>query len=91
VSHAREASSRSKVVATAARRPWLTALVLALAVAWGVAHAEPCSIKTRGDGCAVRLPLDQTWSGGLLWGGAAFAAAWLALLVVRRLRSSGTG
>jgi len=84
---ARESSLRSKITAGALRRPWLAALVVALAVAWGVAHAEPCSIKTRGGSkCVVRLPLDQTWAGGLLWGGTALAVVWLALLVVRLRR-----
>lgn len=52
-------------------RPWLSGIGVGLLVTFGVANSQPCSIKWRGGGCALRLPLDQTWTGGLVWGTAA--------------------
>lgn len=68
------------------RWPWLTAVCVAAAVAWGVAHSEPCSFKWRGGGgCALRLPYDQTWTGGLLWGGVSFVLVGGLLHTARRI------
>lgn len=61
--------------------PWLSGIGVGLLVAFGVANSQPCSIKWRGGDCALRLPLDQTWAGGLLWG----TAAALVLAVALRL------
>lgn len=47
--------------------PWLAGLGIGSLVAFGVANSQPCSIKSAGE-CALRLPLDQSWAGGLLWG-----------------------
>jgi hypothetical protein len=67
------------------RRPWSASGVAGLAAGWGVAHSQPCSIKWRGGGCALELPYDSTWTGGILWGlvaavvarvAPAFLAAW---------------
>lgn len=75
----------------AGRRPWSASVVVGLAAGWGVAHSDPCSVKVRGGGCAVELPLDSTWTGGLVWGLVAFVVARVVLGFVVRQAAARRG
>ena len=68
----------------AKRLPWPASVVVGLAVGWGVAHAQPCTFKQRGGGCAVALPYDSTWTGGLVWGIAALVVVRVVLAFLAR-------
>jgi LPXTG-motif cell wall-anchored protein len=62
----------------------MTALVGAALVALHVSQ-DGCFLSSRLDGsCAVRLPGQETWTGGLLWGGLALVVLATALYAVRR-------
>lgn len=75
----------------ATRRPWTASVVAGVAVGWGVAHSQPCTFKERGGGCALALPYDSTWTGGLVWGLATFVVARVVMGFVVRQAAARRG
>ena len=68
----------------ARRRPWTASVVAGLVAAWVVGTSDPCTVRWRGGGCAVALPYDSTWTGGLVYGAAAVVVVRVVLGFVAR-------